>query len=144
MTLKCELTQWVSISSISGCQIKGRSLDKATHVFKQSSETRSYATNGAACAMALKSRPVRDPEYCTSVWPAKGEIQSPKTSNEESQVAKRFFFSVLLPSWFCTRSRHRYLTNPNKMMCKISTGVSWCVVLPQSWPMFFKKMRLTY
>jgi hypothetical protein len=47
-------------------------------------------TNGTDCASARKSRPVNEPEYCTSVFPASGEIPRPDVSNEESRVARDF------------------------------------------------------
>jgi hypothetical protein len=46
--LRRQITQCTSTSAISGCHTNGISLDSATHVSKQSFETRSYATKGTA------------------------------------------------------------------------------------------------
>jgi hypothetical protein len=119
------LTRCSSMFSIEGCQIRGTSFDNATHVEKQSAGTRSYKTKGAACEIARKSRPVRDPAYWTSVRPASGEILRPATLNDDSRVARRSFFGWLFLSWFWIMSCQRYFINPRRTTWRISTGVSW-------------------
>lgn len=99
----------------------------ASQVSKHSAGTRSYSTKGAACAIARKSLPVNEPAYLTRVLPANGGIPSPLTSREDRRVVRRAFWELFIR---LMASRQKYLTNPKRMTCRISTGVSWWASKP--------------